>query len=91
MVKFSYDKTTTEKVAQKLENLPDKPGCYQMLNAAGKVIYVGKALVLRNRVRSYFHVSAQHSPKTLALVEEISDITWWVTQTELEALILKMS
>ena len=78
-----------EKVAQKLENLPDKPGCYQMLNAAGKVIYVGKALVLRNRVRSYFHASAQHSPKTLALVEEIRDISWWVTQTELEALILE--
>lgn len=78
-----------EKVAQKLENLPDKPGCYQMLNAEGKVIYVGKALVLRNRVRSYFHASAQHTPKTLALVEEIRDITWWVTQTELEALILE--
>ena len=78
-----------EKVAQKLENLPDKPGCYQMLNAAGTVIYVGKALVLRNRVRSYFHASAQHSPKTLALVEEIRDISWWVTQTELEALILE--
>ncbi len=78
-----------EKVAQKLENLPDSPGCYQMLNADGKVIYVGKAIVLRNRVRSYFHASAQHSPKTLALVEEIRDISWWVTQTELEALILE--
>jgi excinuclease ABC subunit C len=60
-----------------------------MLNAAGKVIYVGKAIVLRNRVRSYFHASAQHTPKTQALVEEIQDITWWVTQTELEALILE--
>ncbi|MCX6049377.1 MAG: excinuclease ABC subunit UvrC [Chloroflexi bacterium] len=78
-----------EKVAQKLENLPDSPGCYQMLNAQGKVIYVGKAIVLRNRVRSYFHASAQHSPKTLALVEEIRDISWWVTQTELEALVLE--
>jgi excinuclease ABC subunit C len=78
-----------EKVAQKLENLPDKPGCYQMHNGDGKVIYVGKAVVLRNRVRSYFHNSAQHSPKTQALVEEIQDITWWVTQTELEALILE--
>ncbi len=78
-----------EKVAQKLENLPDSPGCYQMLNAEGKVIYVGKAIVLRNRVRSYFHASAQHSPKTLALVEEIRDISWWVTQTELEALVLE--
>ena len=78
-----------EKVAQKLENLPDSPGCYQMHNAAGKVIYVGKAIVLRNRVRSYFHASAQHTPKTQALVEEIQDITWWVTKTELDALILE--
>jgi excinuclease ABC subunit C len=78
-----------EKVAQKLENLPDKAGCYQMHDRDGHVIYVGKALVLRNRVRSYFHLSAQHSPKTQALVEEIQDITWWVTQTELEALILE--
>ena len=78
-----------ERVAQKLSQLPDSPGCYQMLNERGDVIYVGKALVLRNRVRSYFHSSAQHSPKTLALVDEIRDITWWVTKTELEALILE--
>ena len=60
-----------------------------MHNAAGKVIYVGKALVLRNRVRSYFHASANHNAKTQALVDEIADITWWVTKTELEALILE--
>lgn len=78
-----------ERVSQKLDNLPDKPGCYQMHNADGKVIYVGKAVVLRNRVRSYFHASANHTPKTQALVEEIADITWWVTQTELEALVLE--
>ncbi len=78
-----------EKVVQKLQNLPDKPGCYLMRNADGTVIYVGKAVVLRNRVRSYFHASAQHHPKTAALVDEIADITWWVTQTELEALMLE--
>lgn len=78
-----------EKVQQKLINLPDKPGVYQMISGEGKVIYVGKASVLRNRVRSYFHASAQHTPKTLALVEEIQDITWWVTETELEALVLE--
>ncbi len=78
-----------ERVAQKLANLPDSPGCYQMLDAAGKVIYVGKARVLKNRVRSYFHSSAQHEPKTQALVNEIADIEWWVTQTELEALVLE--
>jgi excinuclease ABC subunit C len=78
-----------EKLAQKLDQLPNSPGCYQMHNAAGKVIYVGKAVVLRNRVRSYFHASAQHNAKTLALVDEIADITWWVTKTELDALILE--
>lgn len=78
-----------ERVIQKLSNLPESPGCYQMLNAEGKVIYVGKARVLRNRVRSYFHNSAQHPPRTQALVNEIVDIEWWVTQTELEALVLE--
>jgi len=78
-----------EKVTQKLENLPDTPGCYMMYNSEGQVIYVGKAVVLRNRVRSYFHVSAQHTPKTQALVGEIADINWWVTKTELDALILE--
>lgn len=79
----------SDKVAQKLDNLPDKPGCYQMLNKQGKVIYVGKALVLRNRVRSYFHASAKRDAKTSRLVQEIDDLTWWVTSTELEALILE--
>ena len=65
-----------EKLAQKLDNLPNAPGCYQMHNAAGKVIYVGKAVVLRNRVRSYFHASANHNAKTQALVDEIVDVTW---------------
>jgi excinuclease ABC subunit C len=78
-----------EKVAQKLDSLPTSPGCYQMLDAAGHVLYVGKAIVLRNRVRSYFHASANHSPRTQALVAEIADISWWVTKTEMEALVLE--
>lgn len=78
-----------EKVAQKLDTLPTAPGCYQMLDGEGRVLYVGKAIVLRNRVRSYFHVSANHTPRTQALVAEIADITWWVTKTELEALVLE--
>ncbi len=76
-------------VLQKLDTLPASPGCYQMLDAAGKVLYVGKALVLRHRVRSYFHASAHHSLRTQALVAEIADISWWVTKTELEALVLE--
>lgn len=79
----------TDTVKQKLKNLPDKPGCYQMLDANGKVIYVGKALVLKNRVRSYFHTSNNRDPKTNRLVREIADISWWVTATEIEALILE--
>ncbi len=82
-------RTLPQKVTQKLNELPATPGCYLMLNEAGTVIYVGKAVMLRNRVRSYFHASAQHTEKTLALVAEIRDITWWVTETELEALILE--
>ncbi len=80
---------TPKKVRDKLQNLPDKPGCYLMRNADDTVIYVGKAIVLKNRVRSYFNNSAQRHPKTAALVVDIADITWWVTQTELEALILE--
>ncbi|MFN8441531.1 MAG: excinuclease ABC subunit UvrC [Caldilineaceae bacterium] len=78
-----------ERVQQRLDNLPDSPGCYLMKDSKGKVIYVGKAIVLRNRVRSYFHAAAQEHPKTAALVAEIRDISWWVTSNELEALILE--
>jgi excinuclease ABC subunit C len=62
-----------------------------MKNATGKVIYVGKAINLRNRVRSYFHSSAQISPKTQQLVKKIEDIEWIVVDSELEALILEMN
>ena len=86
---YKMTRQQSEQVTQKLKNLPDKPGCYQMLDANGKVIYVGKALVLKNRVRSYFHASANRDPKTNRLVSEICDISWWVTETELEALVLE--
>lgn len=83
------DNDRNEKLKNKLDNLPAKPGCYQMLDQNGKVLYVGKALVLKNRVRSYFHDAAQHAPKTQRLVKQIADVSWWVTETELEALILE--
>ncbi len=60
-----------------------------MRDAGSTVIYVGKAIVLRNRVRSYFQVGARHDTKTIRLVAEISDLEWIVTDTELEALILE--
>lgn len=74
-----------------LATLPTKPGCYLMKNADGKIIYVGKAVNIRNRVRSYFHASAGHDRKTRRLVQEIADIEWIVVGSELEALILEMN
>ncbi len=74
-----------------LATLPAKPGCYIMKNAEGKIIYVGKAISLKNRVRSYFHADASHDNKTRRLVREISHIEWIVVGSELEALILEMN
>jgi excinuclease ABC subunit C len=74
-----------------LATLPSKPGCYIMKNAAGEVIYVGKAISLKNRVRSYFHSEADQHPKTKQLVKNIADIEWIVVGSELEALILEMT
>jgi excinuclease ABC subunit C len=74
-----------------LDTLPIKPGCYLMKNADGKIIYVGKAINLRNRVRSYFHNDSSHDNKTRRLVREIANIEWIVVGSELEALILEMN
>jgi excinuclease ABC subunit C len=74
-----------------LDTLPNKPGCYLMKNADKKVIYVGKAVNLRNRVRSYFHTSAQKNRRTKQMVSRIADIDWIVVGSELEALILEMN
>ncbi len=74
-----------------LETLPNKPGCYIMKNANSEIIYVGKAINLRNRVRSYFHSSAEQDGKTRQLVRRINDIEWIVVGSELEALILEMT
>jgi len=74
-----------------LDTIPDKPGCYLMKNSAGVIIYVGKAINLRNRVRSYFHSSADLTLKTHHLVRDITDIEWIVVGSELEALILEMT
>jgi excinuclease ABC subunit C len=79
----------TESVAEKLKTLPARPGVYQYFDANGKLIYVGKAINLRNRVRSYFHASADHGPKTERLVAEIADLEWIITDSELEALLLE--
>ena len=74
-------------VAQKLRLLPDSPGCYQM-KENGKIIYVGKAVNLKNRVRSYFH-GRDHTPKVAAMVSHIDDFDIILCRTNLEALILE--
>ncbi len=81
--------TLNDHIRTLLDNLPTKPGCYLMKNSKGKIIYVGKAINLRNRVRSYFHASADHNTKTRELVNRIADIEWIVVASELEALLLE--
>ena len=78
-------------VHQKLDELPAQPGCYLFLGQAGEVLYVGKATVLRSRVRSYFSPSQAYGTKSQHLVPEIQDISWWLTHSELEALTLENS
>jgi excinuclease ABC subunit C len=80
-------KEHSELIRGKLALLPDKPGCYLMKNKEGAVIYVGKAKVLKNRVRSYF--TGSHGAKTQRLVMEIADFEYIVTSSNMEALILE--
>jgi excinuclease ABC subunit C len=80
-----------EKLQGILATLPAKPGCYIYRTAGGTIIYVGKAISLKNRVRSYFHADSSHDSKTRRLVREIADIEWIVVGSELEALILEMN
>ncbi|MTV50322.1 excinuclease ABC subunit UvrC [Heliobacillus mobilis] len=74
---------------EKLKNLPDRPGVYLMKDETGRVIYVGKAINLKNRVRSYFQSAKNLTAKTQALVARIQDLETIVTDSELEALILE--
>ncbi|GMK44992.1 excinuclease ABC subunit UvrC [Paenibacillus glycanilyticus] len=76
-----------ELIRNKLALLPDQPGCYLMKNGEGTIIYVGKAKVLKNRVRSYFNGS--HNGKTQRLVSEIRDFDYIITSSNMEALILE--
>ena len=71
------------------KNIPDNPGVYLMKNEKGKIIYVGKAKNLRNRVSSYFKNVNSHNAKTLELVKNIRDIEFFICKTEVEALILE--
>ena len=83
--------SNSEKITSILATLPDKPGCYLMKDSDGTIIYVGKAINLKNRVRSYFQQSSDHTYKTRQMVRKIRDIEWIVVASELEALILEMN
>ena len=76
-----------ETIARKLKMLPDSPGCY-LMKEQGKIIYVGKAVNLKNRVRSYFH-GRDHTPKVAAMISHIEDFDIMLCRTNLEALILE--
>lgn len=78
-----------ERIKEKLKNLPMTPGVYIMKNEEGKVIYVGKSKVLKNRVNQYFQNTASRTPKTLAMVEKVRDFDYILTDTEAEALALE--
>lgn len=74
---------------EKLKNLPGQPGVYIMKDETGEIIYIGKAVSLKNRVRQYFQASRNHSPKVRSMVSRIKDFEYILTDSELEALILE--
>ncbi|EGP5412553.1 excinuclease ABC subunit UvrC [Enterococcus faecium] len=78
-----------ERIKNKLALLPDQPGCYLMKDKNGTIIYVGKAKILKNRVRSYF--TGSHNTKTERLVSEIEDFEYIVTESNIEALLLEIN
>ncbi|WP_342552673.1 excinuclease ABC subunit UvrC [Paenibacillus sp. FSL R7-0652] len=87
MQQLEAQEKALEQIRHKLALLPDMPGCYLMKNSEGTIIYVGKAKVLKNRVRSYFIGS--HNGKTQRLVADIRDFEYIVTGSNMEALILE--
>ncbi|MEW6245566.1 MAG: excinuclease ABC subunit UvrC [Nitrospirota bacterium] len=79
----------TPELQSKLDRLPTQPGVYLFKSARGEILYIGKAGVLADRVRSYFQRGSDHTPKTTVLVGQVADIETIVTRSELEALILE--
>lgn len=84
-----YHERVNKKLEDKLKTLPREPGVYFHKSKSGEIIYVGKAAILRNRVKQYFQTSRLPDPKTEALVAEIYDIDWITVETELDALFLE--
>ncbi len=85
------DDARLDRLKEKVKNLPQSPGVYIMKTQGGKIIYVGKAKSLRNRVRSYFSGSSDLSAKTVFLVKNIHEFDYMLTQTEVEAFLLEAS
>jgi excinuclease ABC subunit C len=83
--------TPPEHIQPLLAGIPTKPGCYLMKDETSNILYVGKAVNLRHRVRSYFQESANVSQKTVEMIHQVHDIEWIVVGSELEALILEMN
>ncbi|WHZ17611.1 MAG: Excinuclease ABC subunit C [Nitrospira sp.] len=81
--------TSPDLLQSKLDHLPEQPGCYLFKNERKEILYVGKAAVLADRVRSYFQKGSDQTPKTSLLVNEVADLETIVTRSELEALILE--
>src|SRR5579872_3306723 len=81
--------TLDERLDATLSQIPDLPGVYQMIGGGGEILYIGKAVSLRNRVRSYFQDSAAHNVRTQAMVERVVDVRTIVVTNEVEALILE--
>jgi len=79
---------TKPRLRDVLERLPAEPGIYQMLDAAGHVLYVGKAIDLRSRVRSYFQAGRTAQARIDALVERVADVRTIIVRNEAEALLL---
>lgn len=84
----THSKSVMSEIKEKLKLLPESPGVYIMLDKDGIVIYVGKARVLKNRVRQYFHTSAKPE-KVMSMVENIADFYYIITKTEIDALALE--
>src|SRR5690606_21545695 len=87
MGKMTAEERVKGHIRNKLAALPEEPGCYLMKDRDGQIIYVGKAKVLKNRVRSYF--TGSHDTKTQLLVSEIADFEYIVVKSNLESLILE--
>ena len=68
--------TRSKHIQKRLQNLPNRPGCYLMKDRDGAVLYIGKAKNLRARVRSYFHASVNHSARIRELVRKIAEVDW---------------